>query len=80
LHIRYFGVSFVVAGCLYAAGGSDASKCVERYDMANDIWTPVADMLEGRRFFHAVCIESEGPAEEQDLFDSLITKALTQRT
>jgi hypothetical protein len=81
---RYFGVSFVMAGCLYAAGGpagdSDASESVERYDIANETWTPVANMLEGRRCFNAVCIESEGPAGEQDLFDSLITKALTQRT
>jgi hypothetical protein len=52
---------------------------VERYDIATNTWTAVADMLEDRCSSCAVCIESEGPTEEQDLFDSLITKASTQR-
>jgi hypothetical protein len=79
---RIFGVSFVLNDCLHATGGGDARTraSVERYDAANNTWTPVANMLEGRRFFRAVCIGSQGPAEEQDLFDSLIAKALTQCT
>jgi hypothetical protein len=32
-------------------------------------------MLEGRRLFDAVTIGFSGPAEEKDLFDSLIAKA-----
>ena len=36
-------------------------------------------MLEGRRVFGAVTIESAGPAEEQDLFDSLIAQASRRR-
>jgi hypothetical protein len=48
---------------------------VERYDAASDTWYFVANMLEGRVFFSAVTIGSASPAEEQDLFDSLIAKA-----
>jgi N-acetylneuraminic acid mutarotase len=78
---RAFGVSFVLAGCLYVAGGgNNASASVERYDVATDTWTELADMLTERRYFRAVCIESEGPTEEQNLFDSLIVTALIQRT
>jgi hypothetical protein len=75
-----FGVSFVLADCLHATGGRDARRCasVEHYDATNNTWTPVANMLEGRRFFRAVCIESESSTEEQDLFDSLIARAFTQ--
>jgi hypothetical protein len=77
---RDCGISFVLAGRLYAAGGGGrGSASVERYDVATNTWTQVADMLEERRSFHAVCIPSAGPTEEQDLFDSLIAKALTQR-
>jgi hypothetical protein len=32
-------------------------------------------MLEGRELFGAVTISSTGPAEEQNLFDSLIARA-----
>jgi hypothetical protein len=80
INLRDGGNSFVLAGCLYAAGGTDASTSasVERYDVATNIWTAVADMLEVRQYFCVVCIESKGPAEEQDLFDSLIAKVLTQ--
>jgi N-acetylneuraminic acid mutarotase len=81
LYDRNEGVSFVLAGCLYVAGGGkDASASVERYDVATNTWTAVADMLEERRGFGAICIESVGPTEEQDLFDSLILKALAHRT
>jgi hypothetical protein len=48
---------------------------VERYDVTSNTWTFMADLLEGRRFLGAVTIGSAGPAEEQDLFDSLIAKA-----
>jgi hypothetical protein len=68
INTRDSGNSFVLAGYLYAAGGGDTCASVERYNMATNTWTPV------------FCIEAEGLAEEQDLFDSLITKALTQRT
>jgi hypothetical protein len=37
-------------------------------------------MLEGRMMFGAVTIGSADPAEEQDLFDSLIAKALRELT
>jgi N-acetylneuraminic acid mutarotase len=76
---RAFGVSFVLAGCLYVAGGN-ASASVERYDVATNTWTELANMLTERCCFRAVCIESDGPTEEQDLFDSLIVKSVIQRT
>jgi hypothetical protein len=72
---RIFGASFVVGGCLYAAGGRGSPSSMERYDVASNTWTVVADMLESRKFFVAVSIESVRPAEERDLFDSLIAKA-----
>jgi hypothetical protein len=77
LHNRFCGVSFVLAGCLYAAGGFQPSSVssVERYDVAADTWTAVADFSEGRFNFCAVTIGFSGPAAEQDLFDSLIAKA-----
>jgi hypothetical protein len=80
LHDRSSGASFVVSGCLYAAGGREqAAKqaCVERYDVASNTWAAVADMLQGRTYFRAVAVTigSAGSAEEQDLFDSLIAKA-----
>ena len=78
------GGSFVLGGCLYATGGCDADaifrRSVERYDVSANTWTPVANMLEARGRFGAVTIGSLGPAEEQDLFDSLIDKAATQRS
>jgi hypothetical protein len=39
-----------------------------------DTWTAVAYMLEGRSHFGCVAIRSAGPAEEQDLFDTLIAQ------
>jgi hypothetical protein len=48
---------------------------VERYDVAINTWMLIAKMLEARRYFCAVTIGSARPAEEQDLFDSLIVKA-----
>jgi hypothetical protein len=77
---REDGASFVVGGCLHAAGGHDDQRSrLERYDVASDTWRAMADMLEGRAIFGAVTIGSSGPAEEQDLFDSLIAKASSGR-
>jgi hypothetical protein len=76
LQLRYHAGSFVLGGYLYAAGGEVNGQKVGRYDVAADTWTEVADMLEGRMFFGAVSIGSAGSTEEQDLFDSLIAKAL----
>ena len=74
---RKYGASFVLGGCVYAVGGyrSTSSSNVERYDVATDTWTAVAQMLEGREMCSAITIGSAGPPEEQDLFDSLIAKA-----
>jgi hypothetical protein len=74
---RKCGASFVVGGCLHAAGGKTTAMAsiVERYDVASNTWTAVANMLEGRSAPCAVIIGSTGMAEEQDLFDSLIAKA-----
>jgi hypothetical protein len=70
------GASFVVGGLLYAAGGASGAS-VKRYDVISDTWTvAVVDMLGTRFAFCAVTIASTGPAGEQDLFDSLITKAI----
>jgi hypothetical protein len=74
-----FGASFVVNGCLYATGGAANGVSVERYDPATDTWTVMANMLDNRLALCAVTIGSTGPAEEQDLFDSLIAKATTNQ-
>jgi hypothetical protein len=52
---------------------------MERYDVTSDTWRAVADMLQARHYFGAVTIGSAGPAEVQDLFDSLIAKASSER-
>ena len=80
LHSRRSGASFVVGRSLYVAGGVGTTSSVERYDVASNTWTAVADMLEGRIYFSALAIGSAGPAEEQDLFDSLIAEASRRRT
>jgi hypothetical protein len=73
---RQSGASFVLGGCLYVCGGGDDDASAERYDVATNMWSNVvAEMLEGRSHFCAVTIGSTGPAEEQNLFDSLIAKA-----
>jgi hypothetical protein len=72
LYCHAYCTSFVLDGSVYAAGGFRNKLSVERYDAATDTWTAVADMLEGRDSFGAVTIGPAGPAEEQDLFDSLI--------
>jgi N-acetylneuraminic acid mutarotase len=75
LHDRECGQSFLLGGCLHASGEHSEGSSVERYDVATDIWTAVEDMMEERDSFCAVTIESKGPSEERDLFDSLIDKA-----
>jgi hypothetical protein len=75
------GSSFVLGGCLYAVGGGmNDQTSVERYDVASNTWTAVANMLLGRNACVTVSIGSVGPAEEQDLFDLLIAKALSGRS
>jgi hypothetical protein len=74
------GSTFVLDGCLYAAGGGDiddehSHSGVERYDVASNTWTAVANMLGARSHF-GVSTTSKGQVEEQDLFDSLIAKAV----
>jgi N-acetylneuraminic acid mutarotase len=78
LHRHLRGTSFVLGGYLYAAGGIGSPSVVERYNVATNTWTTVANMLEGRSYFSAVTIRSTGPAEEEDLFDSLIAKAIRE--
>jgi hypothetical protein len=79
LHDHFCGVTFVLAGWLYAAGGifpASSHFGVERYDVASDTWIAVTDFnSEERRTFCAITIESSDPAEEQDLFVLLIAKA-----
>jgi hypothetical protein len=74
--------TFVLGGCLYVAdgtgGGRNLSSSVERYDVFTDTWTAVTDMLESRLSFCAVTIGPADPSEDQDLFDSLIAKAVRE--
>jgi hypothetical protein len=78
--LRHFSTSFVLDGSLYVAGvlgvGNGSMEC---YDAATNTWTDMADMLEGRAFFGAATIQPADPAEEQDLFDALITEANPHR-
>jgi N-acetylneuraminic acid mutarotase len=66
------GASFVMAESLHAVSLQE----VELYDVAADTWTAVPNLIEERSMFCAVTIGSAGPKEEQDLFDSLIAKAI----
>jgi hypothetical protein len=59
IHTCRYGASFVLGGCLYAAGGEDSESKVQRYDAATDIWTAVSNMLESRAYFGAVTIGSK---------------------
>jgi hypothetical protein len=77
---RRQGASFVLCGSLYAAGGqrsnpSADSSSVERYDVTINTWTAAPNMIEGRMRLGAVATEFVSPAEDRDLFDSLIAKA-----
>jgi hypothetical protein len=47
---------FVIDEFLCAAGGRDLPLSVERYDVTNNTWEAVADMIEGRRYFGSVTI------------------------
>lgn len=49
---------------------------VERYNVASNTWTAVADMHERQGYFAVITSGLTCPAEEQDLFDSLIAKAV----
>jgi N-acetylneuraminic acid mutarotase len=71
---RQHGCSFLLHGSLYAAGGFESSS-VERYDVADNTWTTVADMLESRWFCGAAILTCPSETEEENLFDSLIDKA-----
>jgi hypothetical protein len=71
--------TFVLGGCLYAAGGAAGGVDVEIYDTATNTWAAMANMLVGRFYSGAVTIGSSGPAEELDLFDSLLAKACSRR-
>jgi N-acetylneuraminic acid mutarotase len=78
---KHGSASFVLGGYLYVAGGEAegiSSSSMERYDVATDTWTVMANMLEGRVKFCAVTIGSADPAEDSDLFDSLIAKAVKE--
>jgi hypothetical protein len=70
-----YGASFMTCRCLYAVAWSEEGPSVERYDVVTDTWTAAANLLEGRDMCCAVTIDSASPIEEEDLFDSLITKA-----
>jgi hypothetical protein len=70
-----FGDSFVLDGCLYAAGGDDEQSKLQRYDVATDVWTELADMPEKRQKFGAITIGNAGSNVAENLFDSLIAKA-----
>jgi hypothetical protein len=67
--------AFALSGYLYAIGGQGSESSAERYDVASNTWTAMADLPQGRMACDAISIESVGPTEEQDLFDSLIAQA-----
>jgi hypothetical protein len=78
---RHRSATFVVGRCLYVAGRLvNSSSSVERYDVATDTWTAMENMHEGRFYYGAVTIGSTDPAEDDNLFDSLIAKAVRGRT
>jgi hypothetical protein len=80
LRNKHNSASFLLGGCLHVAGwGDDSSSSVERYDVATNTWTAMADMLTSRVHFCAVTMGSADPAEDQDLFDTLIAKAIRER-
>jgi N-acetylneuraminic acid mutarotase len=77
LHSRKSGSCFALGGFMYAVSGM-VEASAERYDISTDTWTAVTDMLEGRISFCAIATGSVGPAEELNLFDSLIAQASTR--
>jgi N-acetylneuraminic acid mutarotase len=74
-----YGASFVVRGRLYAIKGLGSASRTEIYDVTTDTWAMVAGMLESRSAFCAVAVGHVDPAEEQDLFDSLMIKAMARK-
>jgi N-acetylneuraminic acid mutarotase len=72
---RICSVSYVIGGCLYAAGGDNRYSSVERHDAKSNTWT-VVDLSSDRSWFGAVTI---GSAQEQDILDSLIANALSRQ-
>jgi hypothetical protein len=72
---RHGGKSFMLGSILYAAEDIFDHISVGRYDVATDTWMTVTATLEGRSLLGVIVIRSTGPAEEQDLFNSLIDKA-----
>jgi hypothetical protein len=72
------GTSFVLGGSLYAAEGQRNNARVERYDVDIDIWMAVANMLEERTGSCSVTIRSTGPAEQENIFHTLIATTNSQ--
>jgi N-acetylneuraminic acid mutarotase len=82
LACRRGGACFVINGRFFAAGGSNSvtNMSVESYNVVSDEWEFQAPMHEGRHSFAvATILWPACPAEEQDLFDSLIDKAVSER-
>jgi hypothetical protein len=77
---KFGSATFVLGGCLYVAGGGRDRSSVERHDAVTDTWTAVPDMLAKKIHCGVVTIGSADPAEDQDLFDSLIAKITRERT
>jgi hypothetical protein len=76
LRSPWWGTSFVLGDSMYAAGGNERGARVERYDVTNETWRTVVDLLEGRQFFCSVMVKFADLPEEEDLFDSLIARAI----
>jgi hypothetical protein len=70
--------AFTLSGCLHVKRRMRSASTIERYDVATDTWTAVTDLPHGWIACNAIGIES-CPAEEQDLFDSLIAQAAARR-
>jgi N-acetylneuraminic acid mutarotase len=72
------GASFKLNGCLHAISGeSGQGMTVQRYITASDTWTEVAKLQAERSSYCAVTVGIALPAvADQNLFDSLIVKAL----
>jgi hypothetical protein len=78
IHGRWRAASYVLDGCLYAAGGTASPSHEERYDAKTNTWTEVAGLLESGHSCGAVTIGRTEDTEEQDIFDSLIAKAVRE--
>jgi hypothetical protein len=70
--------AFTLSGCLHVVRRMRSASTIERYDVATDTWTAMTDLPHGWIACNAIGIES-CPAEEQDLFDSLIAQAAARR-